>query len=172
MQPAAGTQGCCVSKSDGEYAPGSAMHGSRSRQESSSHEMARELECGPFIHPGVTPRAISSVSRAGIDVMADFVGHRLACVAASRAGQGNPGIGRSRWKPCTFFGAATPRGLHPRHLVKDLGVRWQSRLREPPRAGLRKPRRPTLSLPSCHAQGFAHLAWAFFIPPQPAPLSL
>ena len=35
------------------------------------------------------------------DVMADFVGHRLACVAASRAGQGNPGIGRRRWKPAT-----------------------------------------------------------------------
>lgn len=56
MQPAAGTQGC-VSRCDGEYAPGSAMHGSRSRQESSSHEMARGLECGPFIHLGVMPRA-------------------------------------------------------------------------------------------------------------------
>lgn len=53
----------------GEYEPGSAMHGSRSRQESSSHEMARELECGPFIHLGVMLRAITSASRAGIDVM-------------------------------------------------------------------------------------------------------
>ena len=43
--------------------------------------------------------AITSASRAGIDVIADFVGHRLACVAASRAGQGNLASGAAGGSP-------------------------------------------------------------------------
>ena len=54
------------------------------------------LRHGYQMPTGLRKRAITSASRAGIDVMAVFVGHKLTCVAASRAGQGNPGIGRSR----------------------------------------------------------------------------
>ena len=47
MQSVTGPQGC-GSRCDGEYAPGSDVNGIGSRQESSSHEMARELNAGHF----------------------------------------------------------------------------------------------------------------------------
>ena len=53
-------------------------------------------------------RAITSASRAGIDVIADFVGHNLTCVAASRAGQGNLASGAAGGSPAPITGESTP----------------------------------------------------------------